>query len=537
MFLFVIHPNYFLNMESFSYLLLFCFVVSGVAAQDVLWERSLGGAQSEYLFDAIPTPDYGFILAGSSLSGKSGNKDHHGQGDLDYWIWKMDEEGNLEWQKSFGGSGADFLMSIRSTADGGYILAGHSDSGQDGDKKDSGYGNTDFWIIKLNATGAEEWQKTLGGSGRDVVKAIIEVPGGGYLVAGSSESAISGSKTVAHYGSLDYWIVKLDASGAEEWQESYGGNFSDQLESVIATGDGGFLIGGWSNSFKSGNKEFDSFGEGDFWVLKTDGKGAIEWQQVYGGEEDDHLFIMKELADSEYLIGGTSRSGISGNKEKGNGKGADFWIFKINDAGQMLWEETYDFGQHDILTSVSENEDGTLLLGGHAKTENTGLSRADSKGINDYIALKISADGEEIWRQTVGSSGTETLKKLVETRDGGYLLAGTSDGAISRDKNSNKGRSDFWIVKLRDKDKEEKERVLGLEAIPNPADSYTTVIVNHEFDEGTARLIDISGREIYRFDIRHRMVPVDLSGLPVGIYIVTIQTDKKTESVKILKGK
>lgn len=507
-----------------------------LSAQDILWEKSYGGVYSEYLFDAIATPDNGFILAGSSLSGKSGNKSSHNKGDLDYWIWKMDEKGNLEWQQSFGGGGSDFLQSISATADGGYILAGYSDSEIGEDKKDDGYGSTDYWIIKLNATGAEEWQKTIGGSGRDVVKEVLEVPGGGYLVAGSSESIVSGNKTAEHYGSFDYWVVKLTSSGIEEWQQSYGGKFVDKLESVIATSDGGFLIGGWSNSFLSGNKEYDSFGEGDFWVLKVDEKGEIEWQQIYGGEEDDHLYVLKELNDSSFLLGGSSRSGISGNKEKGNGKGADFWILKINELGEKIWEETYDFGENDILTSISENEDGTLLLGGHAKTENTGLNRSDSKGINDYIALKISADGEEVWRQTVGSSGSETLKRLVETRDGGYLLTGTSNGNISRDKNTHKGRSDFWIVKLRDKEKEEKIRLVGLEAFPNPTNSFTTVLVNHEFEEGWAQVIDITGREIYRFDISHQMVPINLSGLPVGVYLITIKTNKKTESIKIIKG-
>ena len=505
-------------------------------AQDILWEKSYGGIHSEYLFDAIATPDYGFILAGSSFSGKNGNKLTHNLGDLDYWIWKMDEHGDLEWQQSFGGSGSDFLTSVLTTSDGGFILAGYSDSGIGGSKKHTGYGDTDFWIIKLNASGAEEWQKTFGGSGRDVAKKILEVPGGGYLVAGSSTSPVSGSKVSVHYGSLDYWIIKLNSSGVEEWQQSYGGKYVDQLEDILVTQDGGFLLGGWSNSFISGNKTSDSFGEGDFWILKTDSKGVIEWQQVYGGEADDHLYVLKELNDSNYLIGGTSRSGISGNKEIGNGKGADFWLLKITAMGERIWEKTYDFGENDLLISAHENKDGTLLLGGHAKTETTGLNRADSKGINDYIALKISADGEEIWRQTVGSSGSETLKRLVETRDGGYLLTGTSNGNISRDKNTYKGRSDFWIVKLRDKEKKEVMRLEGLEAFPNPTNSFTTVIVNHEFEEGWAQVIDITGREIYRFDINQQMIPIDLSSLPVGVYLITIKTNKKTESIKIIKG-
>ena len=97
-------------------------------SQDILWEKSYGGKHAEYLFDVIPTPDYGFILAGSSLSKKTGNKTEDNRGDLDYWVWKMDEKGTPEWQKSFGGSGVDILYSVRITNDGGFILAGTSSS-------------------------------------------------------------------------------------------------------------------------------------------------------------------------------------------------------------------------------------------------------------------------------------------------------------------------------------------------------------------------------------------------------------------------
>ena len=134
-------------------------------SQDILWEKSYGGKHSEYLFDAQPTADYGFILAGSSLSNKSGNKSDNNNGDLDYWVWKMDENGELDWQKSFGGSGFDLLQSIKNTRDGGFILAGTSSSNTGFQKKDSCRGVTDFWVIKPDAKGEEQWQKTIGGNG------------------------------------------------------------------------------------------------------------------------------------------------------------------------------------------------------------------------------------------------------------------------------------------------------------------------------------------------------------------------------------
>jgi hypothetical protein len=164
------------------------------------------------------------------------------------------------------------------------------------------------------------------------------------------------------------------------------------------------------------------------------------------------------------------------------------------------------------------------------------------KGTADYVVIKIDANGEEKWRKDVGSDGEDVLKKVVETRDGGYLMAGTSrtqlsaEGGIKAtgDKSSGKGGTDFWVVKLKDKQKPKEERT-PLEAIPNPAMDYTNVIVGYEFEKGTATLVDIAGHVLQQFKITERTVPIDLQGLPEGIYIVNIKTDKGNDGVKIIK--
>ncbi len=161
---------------------------------------------ADYLFDVQPTVDYGFILAGSSVSGKNGNKTEVSQGNLDYWIWKMDEKGDLDWQKSFGGSGSDFLQCIKLTSDAGFILAGSSSSGKGLQKRDDSRGQDDFWVIKLDAKGGEMWQKTIGGNGQDKLNTIIQTRDGGYLLGGSSSSDKSGEKRrrwTRKYGLLD----------------------------------------------------------------------------------------------------------------------------------------------------------------------------------------------------------------------------------------------------------------------------------------------------------------------------------------------
>lgn len=514
-------------------------------AQDILWEKSYGGKHADYLFDVQPTADYGFILAGSSLSKKTGGKTEDGNGNLDYWLWKMDEKGELDWQKSFGGEGADLLRGIRTTPDAGFILAGTSDSGRGIHKKDSCRGKEDFWIIKLNAKGGEQWQRTIGGSGQELLQSIAPTSDGGYIIGGSSSSYKSElkagiedpfGKSKDSYGSLDYWVVKLDGKGDIEWQKTIGGKYADELRSIEQTNDGGYILGGASNSTESGSKTEKSYGMSDYWVVKLDKAGEIQWQKVYGGEGDDQLYELHQTFDGNYVLAGNSSSGTTGNKNASNKSGIDFWVLKIDSVGEILWQETYNVGKVDLFTSLVENNDHSLLLGGYAQSEVSDPKKKDKEEINDYIALKINEKGEEMWTKTVGSSGEDILRKAIETRDGGYLLAGTSKGKVSRDRNSAIGRNDFWVVKLKDTQKKEKEKKSPIEAFPNPTQHYTNVVVGYEYEKGTATVFDLSGRLIQSFEIKDRTVPVDLGGVPEGIYLVEIRTNVQNDAIKVVKA-
>jgi len=533
-----------------------------IHSQDILWEKSYGGTHADYLFDAQPTADYGFILAGSSLSNKTGNKAEDNHGDLDYWIWKMTEKGELDWQKSFGGSGFDMLQSIKNTSDGGFILAGTSSSAKSFQKKENCKGLSDFWVIKLNAAGDEQWQRTIGGNGQEELLCAFQTKDGGYILGGSSSSSpnsISTSKfdekslitdtyakSEKSRGNMDYWIVKLDRQGVIEWQKTYGGQYADLLRSMEQTSDNGYILAGYSNSPISGDKTEGNKGAGDYWVLKLNNTGEIQWQKAYGAEGDDQPYVIHQTKDGGYIIGGNSNSSSALSSQGGIvGNGTDYWILKLDEEGEVVWSKTFDFGKVDILTSLVENNDGTYLIGGHARNSGprsggglmskaASLIAKEKDGINDYLALKINDRGEEIWSKTVGSGGEDILRKLIETRDGGYLMAGTSNSGSSKDKNSNIGSNDFWVVKLKDKAKVEKVKA-SIEAIPNPVSTYTNVIIGYDFNEGTASVFDILGRTLQHFDISSRTVPVDLSYYPEGVYIIKIQTNVKTESVKVIK--
>lgn len=528
-----------------------------IHSQDILWEKSYGGKNADYLFDAQPTADNGFILAGSSLSGKTGTKTASNNGDLDYWVWKMDANGKLDWQKSLGGSGFDLLQSIKGTRDGGFILAGTSSSNQGMDKQLDSKGLSDFWVVKLDAKGQEQWQQTVGGSGQEDLLTVIPTRDGGYLLGGSSSSAktvISATttlktqstakedltlKTESTRGSMDYWIVKLDSKGNVMWQKTYGGRYSDLLRSLEQTKDGGFILGGYSNSPKSGDKTAASIGIGDYWVIKTDELGAIEWQNTYGGTGDNQLYVVHQTADEGFIVGGNTNSPGSLTVKGGSVQsGSDFWLLRLDVKGEVVWSETYNYGKSDILTSLVENSDHSFLVGGYAQSERgtmaKGLIQKEATGINDYIALKVNEKGEAVWEKIVGSGGEDILRKLISTRDGGYLLAGTSNASSSGDKSTTLGSNDFWVVKLKDQ-LVPLEVQSSIEAIPNPVSTFTNIIIGYEYEMGTATVVDLAGRILQQFTISSRTVPIDMSMYPEGIYIVNIKTNVKSEGIKVIK--
>lgn len=523
---------------------LFCVTLS--FSQKVEWEKTYGGLHADYLYDIQPTPDYGFILAGSSVSDVGGSKSDAKVGVLDFWLWKMSETGKLEWQRSYGGDGIDKLNSLVITRDGGMLLGGTSNSQKGFDKTNASFGGDDYWVLRLDPFGNIIWQKTYGGKGEERLAKVIETRDGGFLIGGSSSSnrifdaskqeVVENAKSENSRGNLDYWVIKVDSQGEMEWQRTLGGRYADILKTVVETPDGGYLLGGISNSPQSGDKTDKNLGEFDFWIVKLDEKGETEWQRTMGGEADDHLVDITITESKKILIAGYTNSGISYDKEVSNrGSATDVWVILLDEDGIQEWQKTYNIDAYTILTSVTNTSDNAFVLGGYSQKSLLDKKKKGTVG-SDYFAIKIDSLGEQKWKRELGSSSRDVLSKIVETREGGYLLAGTSDGKVSKSKQSgNVGMEDFWIVKLGDEDKDKKPKRM-IEAYPNPTNNVTNVLVGFDFDDGTATVFDIAGRQLQHFEIKSRTVPVSLQGLPIGVYLITIKTDKGSETVKILKG-
>jgi hypothetical protein len=192
---------------------------------------------------------------------------------------KLDGSGNVQWQKTYGGTGSEDASAIAPTPDGGYVVAGETWS--------FGAGWNDVWVLKLDGLGNVQWQKTYGGPDWDAAYAIAPTGDGGYVVAGWTDSFGTGGR--------DVWVLKLDGRGNVQWQKTYGGTDADGARAIAPTSDGGYVVAGWTGSFGAGNR--------DVWVLKLDGRGNVQWQKAYGrpwGEAE----AIAPTEDGGYVVAG-----------------------------------------------------------------------------------------------------------------------------------------------------------------------------------------------------------------------------------------
>lgn len=502
-------------------------------SQNILWEKSFGGIHDDIFKTCVRTEGNGFLVGGASVSDKNGNKNQTKKGGFDFSIWRLNEVGDILWQKNYGGDKDDILEKILKTSDGGYLLAGTSKSSLSGDKNSNNIGKEDFWVIKINENGDILWQKSIGGSQQDLLSDIDIQNDGGILVSGSSESNRVYSdfkskdvifKNTYNNGNLDFWIIKLDKYGNEIWQKSFGGIYKDELIEVINNTNNEIFLCGTSNSPVSKEKMNSNYGLNDYWIIKLNISGDVLWQNVFGGSGEDYL-TSAILYENEILLGGTSNSKKGSGIKKDNISGFDFWILKINEDGNEVFQKSYDFSKNDVLTDLTAINTSEIILSGY--TLNDKLNK-------NYSMLKINLDGDEIWRKTFNTKSDDFLRKSYIEQDNSIIFLGTSKGN-NKLKNSLIGRNDMWILKL--KNIEDNVIENPLIAYPNPVINKTKVKVDYNYVSGFSNLYDINGRSLETKILNgEKEINFDLTGFSSGIYIIEIKTNFYNHSIKIIKN-
>ncbi len=344
---------------------------------------------------------------------------------------------SVQWQKTYGGIGDDILFDAIQTSDGGYVMIGNTNS-KDGDVTTS-FGNLDYLIIKVNSLGVIEWKKSYGGSGNEQPYSIIQTTDGGYIVGGYSDS--KDGTVLENHGSADYWVLKLDVKGVIEWQKSYGGSDEDRLNRMKQTSDGGYILSGLSRS--NDGDVTNNHGNYDAWIVKINSKGSIEWQKSIGGSDAENPYTIQQTSEGGYVFNGYTRSRDGDLKiNKGDW---DYMVVKINYAGTIEWQKTFGGSGVDASYCMQQTKDGGYIVGGRTESNDGDVSSYKSSG--DFWVLKLSSAGTIEWQKTYGGSGEETINYIQQTKEGGYILGGYTL-SNNGDVNGNNGNRDFWVVKI-----------------------------------------------------------------------------------------
>jgi uncharacterized repeat protein (TIGR01451 family) len=442
------------------------------AAQPIIqWQKCLGGTKADYGNSIKATFDGGYISIGQSFSNDGDVTTHHGSIDTaDIWVVKTDAIGTLQWQKSYGGSASDGSVSIIQTTDSGYIFVGSTFS-TDGDITVS-KGASDVWVVKLDATGNIEWQKSFGGTLNDNGVTIIQTIDGGFMV-GAVTSSNNGDVSGNH-GWSDLWLLKIDVTGNIQWQKCLGGTSFEGSQqsgnviwgsgakvSVIQTSDSGFFVAGPSCSNDgdlTSHHGSTASGYTDYWIVKLNNVGIIQWQQSFGGTQQDNVSNAIQTTDGGYIISGStlSKDGdvVGQHINNSGGNASDMWIVKVNATGTLEWTKALGGTFTDHGTYISETSDGGYFVSGYTNSRNGDVAGLHS-GFTDAWILKLNATGALLWQKCLGGFGTDGLAGF-QTADGGYILIGATS-SNNDDVSGNHGwvpsttsgiYIDVWMVKL-----------------------------------------------------------------------------------------
>lgn len=402
------------------------------------WDNTIGGIQFESLAGLVQATDGGYLLAGIAHSGAGYDKSQENRGSNlwpDYWLVKLDRKGKVKWNFEFGGGNEDVLTCAIGTRDGGYILGGYSYSPAEYDKTDSFIGNCDYWIVKVDANGQRQWDKIYGSNLSDYQTSIAQTSDGGYILGGYSNSPAGFNKSGNFKGVTDYWIVKVDSLGNEQWDKTLGGSLGDYLTSIIQTSDKGYLAAGYSSSNISGSKSENSKGLEDIWLTKLDSTGKLVWDKTFGGSLSDKPANITELSTGEYILGAASNSPVSGDKTDATIGGSglnDFWILRLTTAAAVAKQSTQTAQSITLNNSTPIVRKLFVNISPNPATDYALVSYTVTDDSKAYLTV-YDNNGKVILRSSLsGSTGTQSINISKLAKGSYYFVVSSGKSSVTK---------------------------------------------------------------------------------------------------------
>lgn len=406
--------------------------------------RLIGGSGDDVPTSIRIMPTGGYVIGGYSSSSANGDVSNVNHGNSDYWIVTLDHYGNIDNDRLLGGNGEDIATDIQLTSDGGLIIAGYSTSSANGDVTGTNHGMYDYWIVKTDINADIEWSKLLGGNNNDYAYSIQQTADGGYIVAGSSTSSANGDVTSVSHGAQDYWIVKLDASGNIQWNKLLGAYNMEIPYNIQQTSDGGYIIAGITRSQADGDVTNSNHGNSlttDAWIVKLNSSGGMVWNKTLGSSQDDAISNIQQTSDGGYIAAGSFTGG---------GQISDYWIIKLDAAGNGTWVKLLGGASDDAAKSIRQTSDGGYIVAGSSSSSGSGFVTGANHGSSDYWIVKLDALGNIIWNKLYGGNNTDIALSIRQIPAGGFIVVGYSASSDNGDVTvPNHGiGSDYWILRL-----------------------------------------------------------------------------------------
>jgi len=493
-----------MNLKLLPILLVSLCTNSVKAQNDILWEKRIEQQKSSYLYNAISTPDYGLLLLGSTLSSNIGFDNKENKGQLDFYLIKMDENGKIEWENSFGGNKNDKLYSAKQTNDGGFILVGSSNSDKSGDKSSENLGQNDIWLIKLDPKGKITWDKTIGGIGNDIPVKVIQTEKNEIVVGAytNSPSLIKNPSSQKN----DIYIVKFDSNGNLLWENTYGNDNDDKLIDIIQKEDQFILF---SNNFSEKNSS-------NIQIFSINNEGDLL-----------HKKILNDYSSYLHHIDNYDNQFILTVNEKKNNDIVNKILFYDN-TFNLISSTTIDSkNTFDLKENYYHSNNIIISTSNQINTLENKKTTANPESYFMYETFDLS--GKKITSLKLGNKGYNYLEKSIKTRDNSIILFGSS----AEIKNNNQENSKLYLVKIGDNESQSKRDYI--EVYPNPTNNFTNILINKDFDKATIEIYNISGQHLQSIDVKYRSTPISLGDYPSGVYIAKINYDNQTESIKIIK--
>jgi hypothetical protein len=464
-------------------------------AQDTLWTRVYGGPANDYLHPVRQTDDGGYLLAGATES--------QGAGDWDVYLVRTDESGDTLWTRTYGGSTRDIGSSLAPVSSGGFILAGETTS--------FGAGDHDVYLLRIDGHGDTLWTRTIGGANYERGSRVIQATDGRLVVCGRTSSFGAGD--------FDIYLAFVNANGDTTGTHAYGHGQTEIGFAIVEAPDGGFTMAGVTNSIGAGSY--------DFYLVKTDEQGDVEWERTYGGLGSEWCHDAICTADGGYLIVGATDSWGSGS--------SDMYLVKTDALGDTVWTRAHGGPVFDGANSVQQTPDGGYIV--------AGFSGDWTAEWGDLYVVRTDSLGDVLWTETY-SRGTlynlETSGEIRPTADGHYIMAGQCE-------TNGSGVHDAWILKITDSaqttsvgDSLGNLGKLALSAYPNPFSDLTrisftvpepgpvTLVVHNVLGQRVAVLVDG-----YLQPGRHGAV-WDASSLRPGVYLASLSIRGKVSVTKVV---